>query len=43
MAYLPIDATEEGTEFQVGIRSRRAAARVIPLPFYSRKKKSRPK
>ena len=39
MAYLPIDATAEGTEFFVGIRKRRAAAQVVPLPFYSRKKK----
>ncbi|MEE4271069.1 MAG: glycine cleavage system aminomethyltransferase GcvT [Thermoanaerobaculales bacterium] len=39
MAYLPIDATAEGTEFTVAIRNRRAAARVVPLPFYSRKKK----
>jgi len=39
MAYLPIDATSEGTEFFVQIRSRRAAARVVPLPFYSRKEK----
>jgi aminomethyltransferase len=39
MAYLPIGATEVGSEFRVEIRSRRAAARVVPLPFYSRKKK----
>ena len=39
MAYLPIDATAEGTEFVVGIRNRRAAARVVPLPFYQREKK----
>jgi aminomethyltransferase len=39
MAYLPIDATAEGTEFFVEIRNRRAAARVVPLPFYSRAKK----
>jgi aminomethyltransferase len=38
MVYLPIDATDEGTELLVEIRSRRAAARVIPLPFYSRKR-----
>ncbi len=39
MAYLPIEATEEGTEFVVGIRNRRVAARVIATPFYSREKK----
>jgi aminomethyltransferase len=38
MAYLPIDATAEGTEFFVQIRNRRATAKVVPLPFYSRKK-----
>lgn len=39
MAYLPIDSCAEGAGFFVEIRSRRAAARVVPLPFYSRKKK----
>lgn len=39
MAYLPIDATDIGTEFFVAIRNRRARARVIETPFYSRKKK----
>ncbi len=39
MAYLPIEAGEEGAEFFVEIRARRARARVIPLPFYSRPKK----
>ena len=38
MAYLPIDATKVDTKFFVQIRNRRAAARVVPLPFYSRKK-----
>jgi aminomethyltransferase len=38
LAYLPIDATEQGTEFFVEIRNRRAAARVVPTPFYSRKR-----
>jgi len=38
MAYLPIEATEVGTEFFVQIRNRNASARVIELPFYSRKK-----
>lgn len=39
LAYLPTEATEEGTEFFVEIRNRRAAARVVPTPFYSRPKK----
>ncbi|RLE32988.1 MAG: glycine cleavage system aminomethyltransferase GcvT [Acidobacteria bacterium] len=38
MAYLPTDHTEIGSEFFVQIRSRRLRARVIRLPFYSRKK-----
>ena len=38
LAYLPIEATEEGTEFLVEIRNRRAIARVVPTPFYSRAK-----
>lgn len=38
MAYLPIDRTEPGTEFEVDVRGRRARARVVPLPFYKRPK-----
>jgi aminomethyltransferase len=38
MTYLPIEATGEGRELLVGIRNRKAAARVVQLPFYSRKK-----
>jgi aminomethyltransferase len=36
LAYLPIQATEAGTEFEVDIRGRRTPARVVPLPFYKR-------
>ncbi len=39
MAYLPIEATEVGSEFFVRIRNRTAPARVVELPFYSRKRK----
>lgn len=39
MAYLPIEAASTGREFLVGIRNRTARARVVDLPFYSRKKK----
>jgi aminomethyltransferase len=39
MTYLPIEATAVGTEFFVRIRNRTAPARVVDLPFYSRKKK----
>ena len=38
MAYVPIDRTEPGTEFEVDVRGRRARARVVPLPFYKRPK-----
>jgi len=38
MAYVPIDRTAPGTEFEVDIRGRRARARVVPLPFYKRPK-----
>ena len=39
LAYLPMEATAEGTGFFVEIRNRRAAARVVPTPFYTREKK----
>jgi aminomethyltransferase len=40
LAYLPIDASEEGSEFEIEIRGRRAKARVVPTPFYKREKKA---
>jgi len=36
MAYLPVAQTEVGTGFEIDVRGRRAAARVVPLPFYKR-------
>ena len=36
LAYLPIAATVVGTEFEVDIRGRRAAAHVVPRQFYKR-------
>jgi aminomethyltransferase len=39
MAYVPVEASAEGTPLWVQIRQRRAAAKVVPLPFYSRRKK----
>jgi aminomethyltransferase len=36
MAYLPIEHTAAGTEFDVDIRGRRTRARVVPMPFYKR-------
>ena len=38
MAYLPIEHTAPGTEFDVDIRGRRTRARVVPMPFYKRQK-----
>ena len=36
LAYLPIGATAEGTEFEIDIRGRRVPARVVPRQFYKR-------
>jgi aminomethyltransferase len=36
MAYLPVAHTEAGTGFEIDVRGHRAAARVVPLPFYKR-------
>jgi glycine cleavage system T protein (aminomethyltransferase) len=38
MAYLPVESTAPGTEFDVDIRGRRTRARVVPMPFYKRPK-----
>jgi aminomethyltransferase len=39
MAYLPVAHSEAGTAFEIDVRGRRAAARVVPLPFYQRPKR----
>lgn len=39
LAYLPAGDTAVGTEFEIGIRDKRAKARVVPTPFYKREKK----
>jgi aminomethyltransferase len=36
MAYLPVEQTAPGSEFDVDIRGRRTRARVVPMPFYKR-------
>ena len=36
MAYLPVEHTSPGTEFEIDIRGRRTRARVVPMPFYKR-------
>lgn len=38
MAYVPPDRGEEGREIRIEIRGRKAAARLIALPFYKRPK-----
>src|SRR3954469_24559523 len=38
MAYVPIERSVPGTEFEVDVRGRRARATVIPMPFYKRQK-----
>ena len=38
MAYLPIDSTADGTEFEIDFRGRRLRAQVVPMPFYKRAK-----
>ena len=36
MAYMPIEHTGAGSEFDIDIRGRRVRARVVPMPFYKR-------
>ena len=36
LAYLPIDRTAAGTEFEIECRGRRLRAAVVPTPFYKR-------
>ena len=36
LTYLPVEYTEVGTEFEIGIRDRKIKAKVIPTPFYKR-------
>ena len=39
LTYLPIEYTEVGTEFEVGIREKKVRARIVPTPFYKRSDK----
>jgi aminomethyltransferase len=41
MAYLPTETTDVGQQFFVEIRGRATRARVVELPFYSRKRKKK--
>ena len=38
LTYLPIEYTEIGTQFEIGIRNNLVKAEVVPTPFYKRKK-----
>jgi aminomethyltransferase len=40
MSYVPAALAEPGTEIRIDIRGRAAVARVVPLPFYTRKRTS---
>ncbi|MCK4431008.1 MAG: glycine cleavage system aminomethyltransferase GcvT, partial [Candidatus Aminicenantes bacterium] len=40
LAYLPIEHTEIGTEFEIEIRGNRVKAVVVPAPFYKRNEKA---
>ena len=40
MAYLPIERSTPGSEIEIDIRGRRVRARVVPLPFYKRRKQA---
>ncbi len=39
LTYLPLEYTEIGTEFEIGIRDKNAKARVVQTPFYKRSDK----
>ena len=38
LTYMPIEATEIGTEFEIDVRGRKLRAKVIEMPFYTRAK-----
>jgi aminomethyltransferase len=40
MSYVPVELAAPGTEIRIDIRGRSAAAKVVPLPFYRRKRVS---
>jgi aminomethyltransferase len=39
LTYLPVESTGYGSGLEIGIRDRRAKAKVVPTPFYKRTKK----
>ncbi len=40
LAYLPVELTAVDTEIEIGIRDKRAKAKVVPTPFYKRPEKT---
>ena len=40
LTYLPVESTEVGTKFEVGIRDKKAQAQVVFTPFYKRGEKN---
>jgi aminomethyltransferase len=42
LAMVPVDMAEPGQELVIDVRGRRAAARVVPEPFYKRTRMARP-
>ncbi|MDQ3908213.1 MAG: glycine cleavage system aminomethyltransferase GcvT [Acidobacteriota bacterium] len=38
LAYVPVEHAKEGQEIQIDVRGRAVAARIVPTPFYKRKK-----
>ena len=39
LTYLPVEHTEIGTEFRIGIRGKQVKAKVVSTPFYNREEK----
>ena len=38
LAYVPVEHAQEGQEIQIDVRGRNVGARIVPTPFYKRKK-----
>ena len=38
LAYVPVEYAKEGQEIQIDVRGRAVGARIVPTPFYKRKK-----
>jgi aminomethyltransferase len=38
MAYVPVEAANEGAALEIDVRGRLVRAQIVPLPFYKRPK-----